>query len=190
MIVGTLLGLMMGFWLSKAVAQAPIGTSTIINPPYGPPRPPNPSPKRTISSNKNNGQHSSRSQKQISAEAIRVYLVSKGSPLADYAEQISNSPYSSTIIGICAIEESTHKNGKICDINPRGSNNFWGIMERGGLKTYPAIGQGIEAINNFLGRAETGHRATIESFRGWYCASACTNWESTVLKIKAEVENL
>jgi len=63
------------------------------------------------------------------------------------------------------------------------------MMSKGKIIRYPTMEAGIEAISAFLAKAEAKH-PTIESMRGWYCASACTNWEPTVIRIKNEVESL
>lgn len=128
--------------------------------------------------------HSIRATKTISEEALRQYLASKKSPLSDYVATLLDSPYYSTILGICTIEEYS------CSVNPYGTNNLWGLMAQGKLLSYSSLGDGIQAINNFLAKAETNGRTTIESFRGWYCASACTNWESTVIQTKDKLEAL
>lgn len=128
--------------------------------------------------------HSIRASKTITEEALRQYLTSKKSPLAENADTLLRSPYWSTIIGICAIEEYG------CSVNPFGSNNLWGIMCGDTICRYPDLLAGIDAIDRFLERAEARGRTTIESFRGWYCASACTTWEPTVIKVKLLVENL
>lgn len=132
----------------------------------------------------NNSSHSIRSTNPISEETIRQYLLSKNSPLAGVASLIASSPYSSTIIAICTIEEYS------CSVNPYGSNNFWGLMSQGHIIRYPTIQSGIEAISSFLERADNNGKHTVESFRGWYCASECTNWESTVIKTKLLIESL
>lgn len=128
--------------------------------------------------------HSIRANNQVSEEALRQYLESKKSPLVSVVGQLRESPYWSTIIGICTIEEYS------CSVNPHGTNNLWGLMSRGSLISYPTLGEGLAAIEVFLAKAEANGRTTIESFRGWYCASACTNWESTVIKTKLKVEGL
>lgn len=129
--------------------------------------------------------HPIRADKTITIDTLRQYLTSKKSPLAENADTLLGSPYWSTIIGICAIEEYG------CSVNPFGSNNLWGIMCGSGvLCRYPDLPTGIDAIHRFLERAESKGRTTIESFRGWYCASACTTWEPTVIKVKLLVENL
>lgn len=133
----------------------------------------------------NTANHPIRASKSVSSEALRQYLEAKHSPLVDSAGIIAQSAFSSTIIGICAIEEYG------CTVNPFGSNNLWGIMCGSGvLCRYADLPTGIDAINRFLERAEARGRTTIESFRGWYCASACTTWEPTVIKVKLLVENL
>jgi len=130
------------------------------------------------------GTHSILASHQVSEEALRQYLVSKNSPLVDYTGSLLTSPFWSTIIGICTIEEYS------CSVNPYGSNNLWGIMRGGHLERFESIEMGIQAINDFLEKAETSGRTTIESFKGWYCQSECTNWESTVIQTKEKVENL
>jgi len=126
--------------------------------------------------------HSTRSEKAVSADSLQQYLQRNNSPLADYAPQIASSSYSSLIIGICAIEQYN------CTRAP--NYNYWGLMGKTGLQKFSNMGQGIQAIDSFLTKAENNGRTTVESFRGWYCQSACTNWESTVLKVKAQVEAL
>lgn len=126
--------------------------------------------------------HSIRSNKQISEETLRQYLISKASPLADYAGRIANSDYAGTIIAICW-EESN------CRID-YGTNNFFGLMSGGKLIRFVSIEAGISAINDFLSKAENNGRRTVESFRSWYCTSKCSNWESTVIHTKEKVENL
>lgn len=128
--------------------------------------------------------HSIRASKTVSEEALRQYLEARKSPLANYAELIVQSPYASTIIGICTIEEYS------CSVNPYGTNNLWGLMSGGKLIRFVSIEAGIDAINNFLSKAENNGRRTVESFRGWYCASECTNWESTVISTKEKLESL
>lgn len=130
----------------------------------------------------NSGRHRTRAETQISETALRSYLESKGSPLANYSTQILASPYWSTIIGICTIEQYG------CSHAPY--NNYWGLMKRGGgLQHFATLEAGIAAIDAFLAKGEDLH-PTIESMRGWYCASACTSWEPTVIKTKLLIESL
>lgn len=58
----------------------------------------------------------------------------------------------------------------------------------GGLAKYGSYLEGIQAIENWLTKWEPTH-PTIQSLRGFYCASACTNWEPTVLKVKTLLES-
>lgn len=120
----------------------------------------------------------------ISEEALRQYLESKKSPLAPYHKEILQSKYWSSIIAICTIEEYS------CSVNPYGTNNLWGLMAGGRLLRFDSLPAGIAAIDSFLAKAESNGRTTIESFRGWYCASACTTWEPTVIKTKLKLESL
>lgn len=129
--------------------------------------------------------HSIQATTTISEEALRQYLDTKGaSNLLPFASQILESPYWSTIIGICTIEEYS------CSVNPYETNNLWGLMSGGHLIKFSTLGDGITAIDTFLAKAERNGRTTIESFRGWYCASECTNWESTVINTKEKLEAL
>lgn len=136
------------------------------------------------------GRTSIRAATTISEEALRQRLSEWNSPLADFAPQLLDSPYWSTILAICYIEEAK------CSINPHGTNNLWGLMASGHLKSYPSLDSGILAIEAFLAKAESNGRDTVESFRGWYCYDAasadhiCWNWESTVLSTKAQLEAL
>jgi hypothetical protein len=122
--------------------------------------------------------------KTIPEEALRQYLESKHSPLAPWAGVLRSSPYWSTIIAICTIEEYS------CRVDPYDSHNLWGLMSGGHLIRFGSLDEGIQAINDFLAKAESNGRTTIESFEGWYCASACTNWQSVVINTKAAVESL
>lgn len=63
-------------------------------------------------------------------------------------------------------------------------------MSGGKLIRFDSLEQGIDAINNFLNKAENNDRRTVESFRGWYCASSCENWESVVISTKERLESL
>jgi hypothetical protein len=134
--------------------------------------------------------HSIRAGTSVSAEALRQRLSEWNSPLADYAPQLLESPYWSTVVAICYIEEAK------CSINPHGTNNLWGLMASGHLKSYDSLDSGIMAIEAFLAKAESNGRDTVESFRGWYCYQAdtadhvCWNWEDVVIRIKNELESL
>jgi hypothetical protein len=129
--------------------------------------------------------HPIRASTTISEEACRQYLESKNSPLSAYCGGgLLTSSYWSTIIAICTIEEYS------CSVNPYGTNNLWGLMSGGHLIYFDSLSAGLDAINNFLNRADHNNRTTIESFRGWYCASECSTWESTVIQTKETVENL
>lgn len=150
----------------------------------------NPSSEDTIPARTDNktiqpqSTHPIRASSTISEEALRQYLEAKNSPLLRFADVLNSSPYWSTIIAICTIEEYS------CSVNPYGSNNLWGLMSKEHLISYPTLVEGIQAISDFLERAERNGRTTVESFRGWYCASACTTWEPTVIKTKLLLEAL
>lgn len=128
--------------------------------------------------------HSIRANNQITEEALRQYLETKNSPLADFSGQVLSSPYWSTIIAICTIEEYS------CSVNPYGSNNLWGLMSHGKLIRYNSLSDGIDAIASFLERAETTGRTTIESLNCWYVQPCSSNWESTVISTKEKLEAL
>src|SRR3990167_10630835 len=144
--------------------------------------------------------HPIRASHIVSPETLRQYLLSKKSPLAEYSLQISNSPFSSTIIAITAAEQSFSK-------RPVSSpNNLYGLVSHGKLIQFSTLKEGIQAIDSFLRRADENNKSTIESFRTYktpdgkfhavYCYTdenpehICWNWESTVLKTKAELESL
>lgn len=139
-------------------------------------------------SRKETGSRPIRTSVQVSEEALRQYLMAKNSPLSDYTVYILQSSYWSTIVAITAAEQSFYK-------QPTTSPyNLWGMMkpggERAGLRKFDSFEQAISYMDNYFAILETKGRTTIESLRGYYCASACTNWESTVIKVKNEVENL
>lgn len=129
------------------------------------------------------GRHSTRAEKQISEQTLFLYLSEKHSPLAGFSSQILASPYYSTIIGICTIEQYG------CTKAP--FNNYWGIMcGKGYPCKYSDLHAGIEAIDAFLAKAEASGHGTVESLNGYYVQPASSSWLQTVLKIKFELENL
>jgi hypothetical protein len=125
------------------------------------------------------GQHSTRAEGAISAEQLKIFLLDRGSPLSPYAGQILLSPYWSTIIGICWIEQYG------CTRAP--GNNYWGI---GPGIHYPTIPEGIAAIDTLLTKYEAKGKDTIEELNGYYVQPASANWFNTVVKIKNELESL
>lgn len=147
-----------------------------------------PRPAGTVSTAQDN--HTIRASTAGSETAVRQWLTQKDSPIAVLVPSLLQSPYWSTIIGICTIEEYS------CSVNPYDTNNLWGIMANGHLKSYPTLRDGIDAIEAFLAQAEDHGRNTIESFAGWYCVdtnqphNVCPNWQPTVLRIKTQLESL
>lgn len=125
------------------------------------------------------GGHTTKAEKQITVEKLRLYLEQKGSPLAPYSEQILASPYWSTIIGICTIEQYG------CTRAPY--NNYWGI---GPGKKYATPEEGITTISEFLAKADKAGRNTLEKLNGWYVVPASSNWFNVVLTTKTKLENL
>ncbi len=123
-------------------------------------------------------------------ERLQVWLSDRKSPLAPYSSSILESPYWSTIIGICHIEQS--KDGGICNRLPGGKNwNLWGIGGSSGLAYYSTPEQGIQAISELLAKYETEYgKTTIEQLNGFYVLPASNNWLNTVLKSKQLIENL
>lgn len=121
---------------------------------------------------------------QITPEKLSAWL--GDSPLAPYSELILKSPHWSTIIGICAIEQYK------CQRAPNW--NYWGMMvvKNGvmSLQKFDTAEQAIAEITRRMELYEQRWGSPIENWRGKYCASACSNWESTVIKIKKEVESL
>jgi hypothetical protein len=190
------MSVLFGFWLARpAIAEAPQSNSIEINPPYGPPKPtlleassrPQSSARRD-SGSVQSGRHSTRAENLIDVQSLQNYLSDRHSPLAGYSAQILQSPHWSTIIGICWIEQYGCTKALY--------NNYWGIMGGGGLRRFASLESGIQGISDLLAKYEANGRDTIEEFRGYYCVNrnypgnVCPNWESTVLKIKAEVESL
>jgi hypothetical protein len=120
----------------------------------------------------------------ISTEALRQRLSSWNSPLEDYASVLLRSPYWSTILAICVIEQYH------CSVLPGGNNwNLWGIGGAGGLQFYATPEEGIAAINDWLAAHEAAH-PTIESLNGYYVVPASANWQSVVIGVKSELESL
>jgi len=130
------------------------------------------------------GQHGIRSTDTISEARLRQYLEAEHSPLAPLAAGLLDSPYWSTIIAICTIEEYS------CSVNPYGSNNFWGLMANGHLLRFDSVAAGLAAENTFLEHADDTGRDTIESLNCWYVVPCSDNWIDTVLRTKAAVEAL
>jgi hypothetical protein len=121
-----------------------------------------------------------------SGDALRQYLASKHSPLADHAEQILQSNYWSTIVGISAIEQ------RFCTIRPQASPfNCWGIMRvGGGLARYSSFEESISAIDGLLTRYEGRGYDTLEELNGYYVQPASDNWFRVVTITKAAIEEL
>lgn len=112
---------------------------------------------------------------------LTEYLTGIGSPLAPYAAELAQSEYWALLIGICYIEQYQ------CT---RGPNfNLWGMMKvGGGLRVFSSYPEAIAYMDSYFVRLYP-RRSTVQSLRGYYCASACTNWEPTVLRIKALLES-
>lgn len=128
-----------------------------------------------------------KSPSPIDAEKLKVFL--QHSPLAAHTEQIVKSDFASLIIGICWIEQ--HK----CASAPY--NNYWGMMKAGGesagLRHFASLPEAISYMDAYFTKLYTravNPKQTVQSLRGYYCASACTTWEPTVLKIKNQIESL
>lgn len=124
-----------------------------------------------------------KSDKKPDTAKLEAWLEAKGSPLAPYASNLAESDFWALLIGICTIEQYG------CT---RGPNfNLWGMMkaggERAGLRAFSSYPDAIAYMDGYFIRLYP-RKQTVESLRGYYCASACTNWEPTVLKIKKELE--
>lgn len=147
-----------------------------------------------------NETHSIKSTKELSESTISRWLEQQcwqgtcGSPLAESAYQISQSPYSSTILAICYIEQ----NHCVEALN----NNYWGI---GPGKGFASPEVGISAIEAYLDNLYLEGFTTIESLRtshigdkfiAHYCYEnktadhICWSWEKAVIQIKTQIENL
>lgn len=135
-------------------------------------------------------QTSIRATKTISGQALRQYLQSKGSPLLGEEEQLLASPFFSTIIAISAAE-STY-----CKHIPN-EFNCWGLTPLKGEKSdgkwakFDSFQEVMDDLNYRLPYYESLWGG-LENWVGpkRYCASECSNWLRTVLKVKNEVENL
>lgn len=133
--------------------------------------------------NSNKYEHSILATNQVSEEALRQYLEAKHSPLSAFAFQLSLSPYVSTIIAICTIEEYS------CTVNPYGSNNLGGLMSKGKLIRFDTLADWIQTENDWLAKHEQDH-PTIESLNCYYVQPCSSNWLNTVIKTKEEIEAL
>lgn len=178
-------GLFLGAVMSRASnAEAPEPNSAeaaIVNPPLGPPysepiKKVVPVKKITVASTP------LVASRKIDSNTLAAWLEKQNSPLAQYSDQLLSSDYWSLIIGICYIEQYH------CSKAP--SNNYWGMMKSGGgLMKFTNLSEAITYMDNYFVKLST-RKSTVESLRGYYCASACTNWEPTVKRIKAELESL
>jgi len=112
---------------------------------------------------------------------LRFYLEAQGSPLAEYSVQIANSQFWALIIGVCSIEQYN------CSKAPY--NNYWGMMTSGGLRHFASLDKAISYMDSYFTKLYTT-RKTVESLRGYYCQSECTNWYPVVLRVKKTLENL
>lgn len=102
-----------------------------------------------------------------------------GSPLALYATQIAESDYWALLIGICYIEQYH------CTKAPDNAAwNFWGM---GPGRKFASAEAAITYMDQYFDNLYP-RRSTVQSLRGYYCASACTTWEPTVLQIKKLLE--
>jgi hypothetical protein len=122
------------------------------------------------------------------SQPMQLEQSSPKSPRSFLTQNLSPNDYSATIIGVCFIEQYH------CQRAP--GNNYYGIMGPTGVQRYATIPDGITAISDLLARYEARGRTTIESLRGFYCVNRnypdniCPGWEDTVLKVKAQLENL
>lgn len=128
------------------------------------------------------GRHSIRAEKEVSEQNLRVWLSKHESPLEPYSEQLAKSPYSSTIIGICTIEQYS------CTKAP--FNNYWGIFCGKALCRYDSIPNGIQAANDLLDKMYNNGHTTVESLNCYYVVPCSSNWLNTVLATKQTLENL
>lgn len=101
-----------------------------------------------------------------------------GSPLAPYAAQIAKSDFWALLIGICYIEQYQ------CT-QTTATWNYWGMGP--GLR-FKSAEEGIDYMDNYFINLYP-RKSTIQSLKGYYCASACTTWEPTVIRIKQMLES-
>lgn len=146
----------------------------------GPSRPADFSVPKPVPKDKKQGVATDLKSHKADPAALREYLEGAGSPLAPYADQIAKSDFWALLIGICTIEQYG------CTKAPNW--NYWGMMKPGGgLRAFETAEEAIGYMDGYFIRLyET--RKTVESLRGYYCASECTNWEPTVIKVKALLE--
>lgn len=133
-------------------------------------------------------QTSLRANRTITPEALGQYLAAKESPLELHAAQILESPYWSLIVAITAAEQSFNR-------QPQSSPyNLWGMMKFGGsaagLRWFSSFPEALDYMDGYFRALEDRGRTTVQSLRGYYCASACTTWEPTVLRVMKELEAL
>jgi len=118
---------------------------------------------------------------KVEVEKLRAYLTNLGSPLAPYSEQIAQSEFGATIIGICYIEQYR------CTKAPY--NNYWGIMNEAHLRHYATLADGIADIDALLGRMYSRGYNTVEKLNCYYVQPCSANWLNTVKRVKAELQS-
>jgi hypothetical protein len=112
---------------------------------------------------------------------IREYLISKKSPMADYAEVIVRQKHWKLLLGISAIES------QFCKYQL--GNNCWGITDlKGGYKQYDSIKEGIIDANNLIERwQKRGSWLTVEKMNCSYVVPCNPNW---VLVVNQTIKKL
>jgi len=180
MMAGVILGALTSHASNAEAPEPDSSAAAIVNPPYGPLHS---ELKPLVIPVKKTTTHTPLlASRKIDTTKLRDWLEQQSSPLAPYAEQILTSDYWSLIIGICYIEQYH------CSKAP--GNNYWGMMKPGGgLRQFASLPEALSYMDGYFVKL-SGKRDSIESLRGYYCASACTNWEPTVKRIKAELESL
>ena len=119
---------------------------------------------------------------KVSTDTLQAYLLNLGSPLAAHAEQIAQSEFAATIIGICYIEQYR------CTRAPY--NNYWGIMSEANLAHYPDLPSGIAAIDGLLQRYYSRGYDNLEEMNCYYVQPCSATWLATVKKVQKELLTL
>lgn len=118
------------------------------------------------------------------SEAVRLFLESKNSPLADHVDQLIGKKHWKLIIAVSAIESSYCKR-KI-------AFNCWGIMKgSGGLRRYESYSEAIDDVDALLERRQQqGRWLTVEAMNCSYVVPCNPNWVSVVNGVMKNLNEL
>jgi hypothetical protein len=115
-------------------------------------------------------------QHQLLTEKVKEYLLSQGSPLADYTETLINLKNWKKIVALASAESS------ICRNYPINKSNCWGVGGGNGLWNMGSnLGQAVITMNKFLNTNPKGavkySQMNFEQMNGIYKKPAAQHWQ-------------